>query len=251
MQLDGVVALVTGGASGLGRATAIELAGRGADVVVLGLPAARERVEREGRFAFVAADVRDERAVQAAVDAAAARGPLRVVVNCAGVGLTARIVRRGTPHALADFQRTVDVNLVGTFNVMRLAVVAMQRSERLRDGENGVIVNTASIAAYDGQIGQAAYAASKGGVVALTLTAARDLASAGIRVVTIAPGLFETPLFGDLPQPTREALAASVPHPSRLGVPHEFAALARHIVENPMLNGEVIRLDAAFRMGPR
>jgi len=250
MRLDGAVALVTGGASGLGSAAAIELADHGADVVVVGLPAARERVEAEGRFTFAAADVRDERTVREAVALACARGPLRVVVNCAGAGLTARIVRDGRPHSLADFQRTVDVNLVGTFNVLRLAAAAMQ-AQPLDGEERGVIVNTASIAAFDGQVGQAAYAAAKGGVVALTLTAARDLADARIRVMTIAPGPFETPLFASLPPRSREALAASPPHPRRLGRPPEYGALVRHIVESPMLNGEVIRLDAALRMGPR
>jgi NAD(P)-dependent dehydrogenase (short-subunit alcohol dehydrogenase family) len=251
MNLEGSVALITGGASGLGQATARELADHGADVVVLDLPDAAERVAAEGRFAFAAADVRDEAQVQAAVDAALARGPLRVLVNCAGVGTPQRIVRKGVPHALDAFQRTIDINLVGTFNVLRLAAAAMQQGERDANGELGVIINTASVAAYDGQIGQAAYAASKGGIVGLTITAARDLSDAGIRVVTIAPGLFSTPLFDELPQEVRDALGASVPHPRRLGEPPEYAALARHIVENPMLNGETIRLDGAIRMAPR
>jgi NAD(P)-dependent dehydrogenase (short-subunit alcohol dehydrogenase family) len=250
MKLEGSVALVTGGASGLGQAAARELADHGADVVVLDLPGAAERVAAEGRFTFAAADVRDEAQVQAAVDLAAARGPLRILVNCAGVGTPTRVVRKGVPHPLDVFQRTIDINLVGTFNVLRLASAAMMQGERA-DDELGVIVNTASVAAYEGQIGQAAYAASKGGIVALTITAARDLADAGIRVVTIAPGLFATPLFAELPQDARDALAASVPHPRRLGEPEEYAALARHIVENPILNGEVIRLDGAIRMTPR
>jgi NAD(P)-dependent dehydrogenase (short-subunit alcohol dehydrogenase family) len=251
MNLEGAVALVTGGASGLGQATARELADHGADVVVLDLPAAAERVEAEGRFTFAAADVRDEAQVQAAVDLAASRGPLRVLVNCAGVGTPTRVVRKGVPHPLEVFQRTIDINLVGTFNVLRLAAAAMTQGERTDGGELGVIINTASVAAYDGQIGQAAYAASKGGIVGLTITAARDLADAGIRVMTIAPGLFATPLFAELPDTAREALAAAVPHPRRLGEPEEYAALARHIVENPMLNGETIRLDGAIRMAPR
>jgi len=250
MQLDGTVALVTGGASGLGRATAMALSDHGADVVVLDLPSAQRQVESEGRHAFVAADVRDETQVEAAVRRAGKLGTLRVVVNCAGIGLPTRVLRKGVPHPLDVFQRTVDVNLVGTFNVMRLAAVQMSVNDPWND-ERGVIVNTASVAAYDGQIGQAAYAASKGGIVSLTLTAARDLADAQIRVVTVAPGLFSTPLFDDLPQAARESLAASVPHPRRLGEPGEYAALVRHIVENPMLNGEVIRLDGAVRLAPR
>ena len=250
MEILGAVALVTGGASGLGGAAAAALADRGADVVVLDLPSARERVEQEGRFTFVAADVRDEEQVQAAVDLAAARGPLRALVNCAGVGTPTRVLRKGVPHPLDVFQRTIDVNLVGTFNVLRLAAAAMAQAEAV-DGERGVIVSTASVAAYDGQVGQAAYAASKGGIVALTLAAARDLADSLVRVVTIAPGLFATPLFDALPASARDALAASVPHPKRLGAPVEYAALVAHVVENPMLNGEVIRLDGAIRMAPR
>jgi NAD(P)-dependent dehydrogenase (short-subunit alcohol dehydrogenase family) len=250
MQLHSTVALVTGGASGLGAATAGMLADRGADVVVLDLPAARERVEAQGRFTFVAADVRDEDQVQAAIDRAHELGTLRTVVNCAGIGTPTRVVRKGVPHPLHVFQRTIDVNLVGTFNVIRLAAAAMQKNDQA-DGERGVIVNTASVAAYDGQIGQAAYAASKGGIVALTITAARDLADSAIRVVTIAPGLFSTPLFDELPVEARDALAASVPHPRRLGQPTEYASLVGHVVDNPMINGEVIRLDGAIRMAPR
>jgi NAD(P)-dependent dehydrogenase (short-subunit alcohol dehydrogenase family) len=250
MQVDGTVALVTGGASGLGQAAATALHNGGADVVVLDLPAARERVEADRRFAFAAADVRDEDQVAAAIATATARGTLRTVVNCAGVGTPTRIVRKGVPHPLDAFQRVIDINLVGTFNVMRLAAAAMQRNDPWQD-ERGVIVNTASIAAYDGQIGQAAYAASKGGIVSLTLTVARDLADSLIRVVTIAPGLFDTPLFATLSEEARAALAASIPHPRRLGAPDEYAALLAHVVANPMLNGEVIRLDGALRMAPR
>jgi NAD(P)-dependent dehydrogenase (short-subunit alcohol dehydrogenase family) len=246
MDIDGVVALVTGGASGLGLATAQALEARGADVVVLDLPSA----EANGRFTFAPADVRDEAQVSAAVETALARGPLRILVNCAGIGPPQRVVRKGVPHALADFQRIVDINLVGTFNVIRLAAAAMQTADPV-DGERGVIVNTSSVAAYDGQIGQAAYAASKGGIASLTLSVARDLADSAIRCVTIAPGLFDTPLFDTLPDEAREALAASVPHPRRLGDPAEYARLALSIVENPMLNGEVIRLDGALRMAPR
>jgi NAD(P)-dependent dehydrogenase (short-subunit alcohol dehydrogenase family) len=250
MLLDGITALIAGGASGLGRATAEAFAERGARVVILDLPAAESRVNGARGLDFVAGDVRDESQVQAAVDHAAGDGSLRVVVNCAGIGITQRVVRKGFPHPLEDFKRTIDVNLIGTFNVSRLAAAAMARNDVWND-ERGVIVNTASVAAYEGQIGQAAYAASKGGIASLTLVIARDLASSGIRCVTIAPGLFDTPLFDQLPDDARNTLGASVPHPSRLGHPSEYAALATHIVENPMLNGEVIRLDGALRMAPR
>ena len=250
MELDGAAALVTGGASGLGWATALALRDRGAEVVILDLPSAGEPARGEPGLSFVAADVRDPDQVQAAVDAAADGRSLRVCVNCAGVGTPARVVKDGEPMPLEAFARTIDVNLVGTFNVIRLAAAAMQRNDPL-DDERGVIVNTASVAAYDGQIGQAAYAASKGGIVSLTLAVARDLAGSLIRCMTIAPGLFDTPLFAELADEVRRALGASVPHPRRLGRPEECAALVVHVVENPMLNGETIRLDGAIRMAPR
>jgi NAD(P)-dependent dehydrogenase (short-subunit alcohol dehydrogenase family) len=243
------VALVSGGASGLGQASAEALRDRGAQVVVLDLETARERVQGAG-LTFAAADVRDSDAVAAAVRVAASLGPLRVTVNCAGIGPPGRVLRKGEPMALEDFTTTIEINLVGTFNVIRLAAAAMAATEPV-DGGRGVIVNTASIAAFDGQIGQAAYAASKGGIVGMTLPIARDLAGAGIRCVTIAPGLFDTPLLAGLPQPVRDSLGASVPHPARLGDPAEYAALVVHVVENEMLNGEVIRLDGALRMAPR
>lgn len=250
MRLDGAVALVAGGGSGLGRATAELLSERGAAVVVLDLPSARASAPSGPGFHFASGDVRDPDSTGAAVELATGLGELRACVVCAGVATVARVLRDGAPHPLEEFQRAVDVNLVGTFNVVRLAAAAMAGNEPL-DDERGVIVNTASIAAYDGQVGQAAYAASKGGVASLTLAVARDLAEHRIRCATIAPGLFETPLLAGLPRPAREALAASVPHPSRLGSPAEFAALVGHVVDNPMLNGEVVRLDGALRMAPR
>jgi NAD(P)-dependent dehydrogenase (short-subunit alcohol dehydrogenase family) len=249
VRIAGSSALVTGGASGLGAATAQALRERGAEVVVADLPASRERVD-EGSFGFAPADVRDPEQVAAAVALAAERAPLRVLVNCAGIGVPGRVLRRGEPMALEQFTTVIEVNLIGTFNAIRLAAAHIARNEPLDEGR-GVIVNTASIAAYEGQIGQAAYSASKGGIVGMTLPIARDLAGLGIRVVTIAPGLFDTPLMGSLPPEARESLGASVPHPARLGDPAEYAALAMHIIENPMLNGEVIRLDGALRMAPR
>ncbi len=253
MQLNGCVAVVTGGASGLGRASAHRLAQAGARVVVVDLPHASgpDVVSELGPGAlFVRADVTSPDDVAAALDAAGALGAVRVVVSCAGVAPPGRILGRSGPLPLEAFRRVVEVNLVGTFNVLRLAAARMAALEEV-DGERGVVVMTASIAAFEGQIGQAAYAASKAGVHGLTLCAARDLAQARIRVVTIAPGIFLTPMLMGLPDEARESLGHQVPHPSRLGRPDEYAALVQHIVENPMLNGETIRLDGALRMGPR
>ncbi|MFE3543775.1 3-hydroxyacyl-CoA dehydrogenase [Nocardia sp. NPDC059177] len=246
-------AIVTGGASGLGLATVRELHAKGAKVVIVDLPSSNgEAIAKElGEGAvFAAADVTDESAVSAALDAAEALAPLRIAVNCAGIGNAIKTVGKKGAFPLADFTKVINVNLIGTFNVIRLAAERMSATDPVGE-ERGVIINTASVAAYDGQIGQAAYSASKGGIVGLTLPIARDLASFKIRVVTIAPGLFRTPLFETLPEEALQSLGAQVPHPSRLGQPTEFAALARHIVENPMLNGETIRLDGAIRMAPR
>jgi NAD(P)-dependent dehydrogenase (short-subunit alcohol dehydrogenase family) len=249
MRFEGASALVSGGASGLGRATAEALQARGAQVVVMDLPATADSVPSD-RFTFAGADVRDADAVAAAVARAAGLAPLRVVVNCAGVGPPGRVLRKGAPLALDRFASVVEINLIGTFNVIRLAAAAMAANAPVDEGR-GVIVNTASIAAFDGQVGQAAYAASKGGVVGMTLPLARDLASQQIRVMTIAPGTFATPMLAGLPADVQESLGAAVPHPARLGEPSEYAALVVSIVENQMLNGEVIRLDGALRMAPR
>ncbi len=254
MQINAsTVALVTGGASGLGEATARRLHKEGAAVVVLDLPSSggEDLAEELGdRVRFCPADVRDEEQVRAAIATAAERGVLRIVVNCAGIGTPGRVVGRKGPLDLESFRNVVDINLVGTFNVLRLAAAAMLGNDPL-DGDRGIIVMTASIAAYDGQIGQAAYAASKGGIVSLTLSAARDLADKLIRVVTVAPGTFATPMLAGLPDEATAALEAQVPHPSRLGRPFEYASLVAHIVDNGMLNGGVIRLDGALRMPPR
>ncbi|OXM67473.1 MULTISPECIES: 3-hydroxyacyl-CoA dehydrogenase [Amycolatopsis] len=253
MEVGNAVALVTGGASGLGLATVRELHGRGAKVVIVDLPSSQgEAVAKElgDGVVFAAADVTDEAQVSAALDAAEQLGTLRVAVNCAGIGNAHKTVGKQGAFPLEAFTKVINVNLVGTFNVIRLAAERIAKSEPVGE-ERGVIVNTASVAAFDGQIGQAAYSASKGGIVGMTLPIARDLASLKIRVVTIAPGLFHTPLFATLPEEAIASLGAQVPHPSRLGDPAEFAALARHIVENPMLNGETIRLDGAIRMAPR
>lgn len=232
MQLSGSTALVTGAASGLGLATARELAGAGATVVVADLPSSGgAEVADELGGAFAPTDVTDEAQVQAAVDASTARGLLRVLVNCAGIGTPGRVLGKAGPLPLEQFARVVQVNLVGTFNAIRLAVAAMVTIEPV-DGERGVVVSTASVAAFDGQVGQAAYSASKGGVAGMTLPLARDLAPSLVRVMTIAPGLFDTPMLAGLPEPARASLAAQVPMPSRLGRPEEYAALVRHIVEN-------------------
>jgi len=265
MDVLGTVALITGGASGLGAATARRLYDAGASVVLVDLPgAAGESLAAElnmmegaagNRAVFVPADVTNEEQVQAAVDAAAELGPLRIVVNCAGIGTPGKVLGRDGVLPLEAFNRVIQVNLVGTFNVIRLAAAAMAATEpvatELGGPERGVIINTASVAAFDGQIGQPAYAASKGAVAAMTLPIARELARSLIRVVTIAPGIFETPMMAGLPQEAQDSLGHQVPHPSRLGRPAEYANLAAHIVDNAMLNGETIRLDGAIRMGPK
>ncbi|MGB8389987.1 3-hydroxyacyl-CoA dehydrogenase [Mycobacterium sp.] len=250
MQIKDAVAVVTGGASGLGLATTKRLLDAGALVVVLDLRGEEAVGELGDRARFVQADVTDEAAVTRALDTAESLGPLRIVVNCAGTGNAIRVLGRDGVFPLDAFRKVVDINLIGTFNVLRLAAERIAKTEPAGE-ERGVIVNTASVAAFDGQIGQAAYSASKGGVVGMTLPIARDLASHLIRVVTIAPGLFDTPLLASLPEEARASLGKQVPHPSRLGNPDEYGALAVHIIENPMLNGEVIRLDGAIRMAPR
>ena len=253
MRIEGSAAIVVGGASGLGEATARRLHEQGAVVTLADVNAEKgATLASELGVEFVQCDVRDEQQVQAAVELAAAKdGGLRIAVCCAGTGWAQKVAGSKGPHPLMPFQTIVEINLIGTFNVLRLAASAMIAGEPLQDGERGVCVNTASIAAFDGQIGQIAYSASKGGVVGMTLPAARDLAQQGIRVNTIAPGLFDTPLLAALPQEAREKLGAGVPFPARLGLPAEYARLACHIVENRMLNGEVIRLDGALRMPPR
>jgi NAD(P)-dependent dehydrogenase (short-subunit alcohol dehydrogenase family) len=253
VEIKDAVAVITGGASGLGLATAKALLDEGAKVVILDLPTSKgEDVAKElGDRARVApADVTDEDAVTAAFDIAESLGPLRIVVNCAGTGDAIRVLGKSGVYPLHKFARIVNINLVGTFNVLRLGAERMVKNDPVGE-ERGVIINTASVAAFDGQIGQAAYSASKGGVVGMTLPIARDLADKKIRVMTIAPGLFDTPLLAGLPEPAKASLGAQVPHPSRLGNPAEYGALAVHIVENSMLNGEVIRLDGAIRMAPR
>ncbi|MBX6376728.1 MAG: SDR family NAD(P)-dependent oxidoreductase [Acetobacteraceae bacterium] len=251
MDVQGAAALVTGGGSGLGAATAEALAAAGARVVVMDLRAeqAQAVAQRIGGAAAVG-DVCEVAAVEAALDQAAALGPIRLAVNCAGIAAAARVVGRGGPHALELFSRVVQVNLVGTFNVLRLAAARMMRTEPLAEGERGLVVNTASVAAFEGQIGQCAYSASKAGVVGLTLPAARELARFGVRVVTIAPGLIETPMMGVLSPEARAALEALPLFPKRLGRPSEFAALVLAICANPLLNGETIRLDGALRLPP-
>ncbi|MGB3273993.1 MAG: SDR family NAD(P)-dependent oxidoreductase [Xanthobacteraceae bacterium] len=253
MLLEGQAAIVTGGASGLGAATARALAARGAKVAVCDLNAAlAETMAKEIGGVAVACDVADAASAEAAIaKAAAAHGPARVLVNCAGIGVAQRVVGRDGPMPLADFEKVIRINLIGSFNMLRLATAAMSKLEPLDGGERGVVINTASVAAYDGQIGQAAYSASKGGIVGMTLPIARELAQFGIRVMTIAPGLFLTPLLGSLPQEAQDSLAKAIPFPARLGRPDEYAALALHMIDNPYLNGEVVRLDASLRMAPR
>jgi len=255
MKLEGAVALVSGGASGLGEATVRRLIEVGAQVIIA------DRDEQKGmalaaqfagRAEFAKMDVTNAEEVAAAVERASTRGPLRIAVNCAGVGWAARTLNKeGAPHDLELFRTVIGINLIGTFNVLRLAASAMAKTEAQEDGERGVVVNTASVAAFDGQIGQVAYAASKAGVVGMTLPVARDLSILGIRVVTIAPGTFDTPMLGTLAEPVRQSLAAQIPFPRRLGAPAEYAELVEHIARNRYLNGEVIRLDGALRMPPK
>ena len=251
MQLDDTSALVTGGASGLGRATAVAMAAKGARVFALDLPASIEKAESIEGVTYVATDVTDPEQVRAAVEQAAAAGPLRTVVNCAGIGPSARILGKRGVHDLALYAAVIQVNLVGTFNVLALAAEAIAQTDADEAGQRGVIVNTASIAAYDGQVGQAAYSSSKGGIVGLTLPAARDLAQYGIRVCTIAPGIVETPMLATVSDEFRAGLAAGVPFPQRLARPEEYAKLALMIIDHDYLNGEVIRMDGALRMAPR
>jgi NAD(P)-dependent dehydrogenase (short-subunit alcohol dehydrogenase family) len=253
MLLEGQAAIVTGGASGLGAATARALAARGARVAVCDLNTAlAETTAKEIGGIAIACDVADAASAEAAVaKAAATHGPARVLVNCAGIGVAKRVVGRDGPMPLADFDKVIRINLIGSFNMLRLATAAMSKLEPLAGGERGVVINTASVAAYDGQIGQAAYSASKGGIVGMTLPIARELAQFGIRVMTIAPGLFLTPLLGSLPQEAQDSLAKAIPFPARLGQPDEYAALALHMIDNTYLNGEVVRLDASLRMAPR
>ncbi len=254
MRIEGSSAIVVGGASGLGAATVRRLHAAGALVTIADINAERgEALASELGLEFLACDVREEAQVQAAVErAAAAEGGLRIAICCAGTGWAQKVAGSKGPHPLMPFETILQINLIGTFNVLRLAAAAMISNEPFGDdGERGVCVNTASIAAYDGQVGQIAYSASKGGIVGMTLPAARDLAQYGIRVCTIAPGLFDTPLLAALPEEARQKLGAGIPYPQRLGKPEEYAHLACHIVENVMLNGEVIRLDGALRMPPR
>ncbi len=253
MQIERQAAIVSGGGSGLGRATARALAESGVKVAILDIngAAAAEAARETGGFS-VGCDVTDAVSVEAAFAAARQHhGPARIAVNCAGIATARRIVGRDGPLPLDQFRRVIEVNLIGSFNVMRVAAAEMSSLDVLADGERGIIVSTASAAAYEGQIGQAAYSASKGGIVALTLPAARELAGYGVRVVAIAPGVFETPMVQGLPQTVRDSLAASVPFPSRLGRPEEYAALVIHLCRNTMINGEVVRLDGALRMTPR
>ena len=257
MELNGNTFLITGGGSGLGAACARTFSAAGANVLIVDVnPETGERTASDlgAQARFVKADVTDEQSVQAAIDVARESfGNVRGAINCAGVAIAERVLGKERPHSLAAFSRVITVNLIGTFNVIRLvgAAIALEQPLPGTSGERGVIINTASVAAFDGQIGQAAYSASKGGVAALTLPVAREFARLGIRVMTIAPGIFDTPMMAGLPEQARQSLAQQVPFPSRLGRPDEYAALSRHIAENEMLNGEVIRLDGAIRMAPR
>ncbi|CAN5333969.1 3-hydroxyacyl-CoA dehydrogenase [soil metagenome] len=254
MEIKDSVAVITGGASGLGLATAKRLLDRGASVVVIDLKGEEVVAELGSRARFVQANVTDPESVSAALDVAEELGPVRINVNCAGIGNAVKTLGKEGPFPLDAFRKVVEVNLIGTFNVLRLAAERIAKTAPAgpeNSPERGVIINTASVAAFDGQIGQAAYSASKGGVVGMTLPIARDLSRDLIRVVTIAPGLFKTPLLAGLPEEAQKSLGKQVPHPARLGDPDEYGALATHIVENPMLNGEVIRLDGAIRMAPR
>ena len=253
MNIAGLGAIVTGGGSGLGEASAIRLAKAGAKVAIIDMnaDAAAQVAARIGGLALPG-DVTDEATMIAALEQAqAAHGPCRALINCAGIGVAKRVVGRDGPMPLAEFTRVIHVNLVGTFNMMRLAGAQMSKAEPLEDGERGVIISTASVAAFEGQIGQAAYAASKGGITALTLPVAREFAAFGIRVLTIAPGLFLTPLLNALPEDAQKSLGESIPYPRRLGAPEEFASLVAHMVENRFLNGEVVRLDGALRLPPK
>lgn len=252
MEIAGKVYVVTGGASGLGEGTARMLAAHGGRVVVADMQAERgEAVAREIGGVYIRCDVSQEADAQAAIDQAVALGKLAGLVNCAGIAPAEKTVGKNGPHSLAVFNKVIQVNLVGTFNMIRLAAQAMSANEPEPTGERGVIISTASVAAFEGQIGQAAYSASKGGVVGMTLPIARDLAKSGIRNMTIAPGIFGTPMLFGMPQEVQDALAAMVPFPSRLGRPEDYAKLVKHIIENDMLNGEVIRLDGAIRLAPR
>jgi NAD(P)-dependent dehydrogenase (short-subunit alcohol dehydrogenase family) len=253
MQLKDQAAIVTGGASGLGAATARRLAQAGAKVAVCDLNTKlAQAVATEIGGVAVTCDVSDAASAEAAIAVAAkAHGPARVLINCAGIGVAKRVIGRDGPMPLAEFDRVIKINLIGSFNMLRLATAEMSRLEPLSNGERGVVISTASIAAYDGQIGQAAYSASKGGIVAMTLPIAREFAQFGIRVLAIAPGLFLTPLLASLPQEAQDSLAAAIPFPRRLGDPAEFASLVMQMVDNPYLNGEVVRLDASLRMAPK
>ena len=253
MQVDGNVAIITGGASGLGAGTARELAKAGGQIAIWDIQEDKGlEIAKEVGGVFCNCDVTSEESVIAAMEETKeALGVGRILVNCAGTGIAIKTSSRGEAHPLDQFQRIININLIGTFNCIRLATTAMIELEPMDHGERGVVINTASVAAYDGQIGQAAYSASKGGIVGMTLPVARDLADKGIRVCTIAPGIFETPLLGTLPDDVRQSLADAVPFPQKLGQPSEYAQLARQIVENVMLNAETIRLDGAIRMAPR